>query len=60
MSKDGIVIRNVRILKQTGSRKSLVKDKKRSAMLPGKRISATGKFYWETRKNRTDRLGEKI
>jgi len=45
---------NVRILEQTGTRKSLVRDAGRKAKLPGKRVSKTGKVYWETRKNRTD------
>lgn len=43
-----------RVLKQTGTRKSLIRDASRSAKLPGKRISKTGKRYWETRKNRSD------
>ena len=30
------------------------KDMARFAMSPGKRISKSGKVYWETRKNRTD------
>lgn len=45
--------RNLRKLKQVGkSNKS--RDKKREALMPGKRISKTGKVYWETRKNRSD------
>lgn len=50
----------VKILPQTGSRKSLPRDKARSARLPGKRVSATGKVYWETRKNRSDTIGKKV
>ena len=30
------------------------RDEARKAMPPGKRISKTGKTYWETRKNRSD------
>ncbi len=30
-------------------------DSKRSALLPGKRRSKTGKIYYEYRKNRSDR-----
>ena len=30
------------------------------AKLPGKRISKTGKIYWETRQNRSDAKGKKI
>jgi hypothetical protein len=47
-------------LKQTGSVKSLFDDSRRVAMLPGKRISKSGKIYWETRKNRSDAPGSRI
>lgn len=51
--------RNLRPLKQVGSSiKS--KDEKRDALMPGKRISKTGKVYWETRKNRSDQKNSKI
>jgi len=51
--------RNLRALKQVGkSVKS--KDEKRKALMPGKRISKTGKVYWETRKNRSDAKGSKV
>ncbi len=43
--------------RQTGSRKSLIADKKRKAMPSGKRISKSGKPYYEYRKNRTDIKG---
>ena len=39
---------------QTGSRKSVSRDKSRSAQMPGKRISKNGKIYYEYRKNRSD------
>jgi len=39
---------------QTGRRKSKAKDKARKAMKPGKRVSRTGRLYWETRRNRSD------
>ena len=52
--------KTIRVLKQTGKRKSLVRDRSRSALTPGKRISKTGKIYWETRKNRSDSIGKKI
>ena len=49
--------------KQTGTTNKLV-DIKRKAKAPGKRTSAKGKVYTETRKNRTDKpgtmLGQKI
>jgi len=46
---------NLKILPQTGT-SNLVRDRGRKALLPGKRISKTGKVYWETRKNRSDAL----
>lgn len=39
---------------QTGRRKSIKADRKRRAKKPGKRISRTGRVYWETRRNRSD------
>jgi len=51
--------RNLRALEQVGgSVKS--KDEKRKALMPGKRMSKTGKVYWETRKNRSDAKGSKV
>lgn len=51
--------KNLRVLEQVGtSVKS--RDVKRKALAPGKRISKTGKVYWETRKNRSDSVGKKI
>jgi hypothetical protein len=51
-------LRKPRVLKavdyQTGKRASLKLDRKRKALPPGKRISRTGKVYWETRRNRSD------
>ena len=43
----------VRTLPQTG-RTNVAVDQTIKAMKPGKRISATGNVYWETRKNRSD------
>ena len=51
--------RNLRQLKQVGKSDALI-DKKRHALVPGKRISKTGKVYWETRKNRSDAKGTNI
>ena len=49
--------------KQTGT-SNKAKDLQRKAKAPGKRTSAKGKVYTETRKNRTDKpgtmLGQKI
>jgi hypothetical protein len=54
-------LRGPRVLKvvkyQTGKRSSLKADRKRKALPPGKRISRTGKIYWETRRNRSDLSG---
>lgn len=52
--------RVLRILKQTGEKPDVVRDRGRKALLPGKRISKTGHVYWETRKNRTDDLNKKV
>jgi hypothetical protein len=43
----------VRRLSQTG-KTSVPVDRTLKALPPGKRISATGHVYWETRKNRSD------
>ena len=45
--------RNLRKLDQVG-KTDVSRDKKRQALMPGKRRSKTGKVYWETRKNRSD------
>lgn len=50
MKKDKIL----KILDQTGKIKSLPRDKGRPGKFPGKRVSAKGNLYWETRKNRSD------
>ena len=44
---------------QTGT-SSTVRDKKRKAMQPGKRRSASGRTYTETRKNRSDLRGSRV
>ncbi len=36
------------------TRKSVMLDASRMARPPGKRISKSGKVYWETRQNRSD------
>jgi len=53
------VARTLKILKQKGT-SNLKIDEKRTAMLPGKRISKTGKIYFESRRNRSDSLGSKV
>ena len=44
---------------QTGT-SATVRDKKRKAMQPGKRRSASGRIYTETRKNRSDIRGSRV
>lgn len=51
--------RNLRELNQTG-RTTIPVDLVKRALLPGKRMSASGKIYWETRKNRSDKKGSRI
>ena len=45
--------------KQTGT-SGTTRDKKRKAMQPGKRRSASGRVYTETRKNRSDLRGSRV
>jgi len=45
---------------QTGKRLDLEADKKRKALPAGKRISKNGKYYYESRKNRSDIAGLNI
>lgn len=49
----------IKELKQVGT-SNTKRDKPRSARLPGKRISKSGKRYWETRKNRSDAFGKNV
>jgi len=63
VNKDNTVLSNdkiLRVLQQTGKRKSVMRDLGRSARLPGKRVSESGKVYWETRKNRSDTANKKL
>lgn len=46
--------------KQTGKRKSVRADYMRSAKVVGKRRSASGRTYIETRKNRSDKKGTRL
>ena len=52
--------KNLKVLPQQGESMSLKRDIGRLAQLPGKRVSRTGKVYWETRKNRSDAPNKKI
>ena len=51
--------KSLSITPQVG-RTTLLRDVKRTALPPGKRISKTGNIYYETRKNRSDKKGTKI
>ncbi len=55
VDKEKKVGTTIKVLSQTGKRISVPRDLGRKAQLPGKRISKTGKVYWETRKNRSDK-----
>lgn len=46
--------------RQTGKRKDFEYDKKRKALPAGKRISKSGKIYYEYRKTRSDIQGLNI
>ena len=49
----------LKILKQRGTSNTAI-DSARSALPPGKRVTPWGTTYWESRKNRSDRLGQKV
>ena len=51
--------KSVKVLNQVGTT-TIKADVKRKALSPGKRMSKSGKIYWETRKNRSDQPGKKI
>ena len=53
--------KHLRILPQTGKGKvDKERDQARKALAPGKRISKTGKIYWESRASRSDKPGTKL
>lgn len=51
--------KTLKYIKTRTGKSDIPKDKKRNALLPGKRISKFGKIYYEKRKNRSDLLGKK-
>ncbi len=51
--------KSVKTLPQVG-KTNIKRDASRKALTPGKRVSKTGKIYWETRKNRSDQPGKKL
>lgn len=53
--------RTIRVQKtQTGKIGDIKRDAGRKAKAPGKRISASGNIYWESRKNRSDKVGKRL
>ena len=53
--------RNVKVLPQVKVQGTdIIRDKARKALAPGKRISKSGKTYFETRSNRSDKIGTKV
>jgi len=48
------------VAKQSGTRASIQRDRDLKALPPGKRVSRTGKIYYEYRKNRSDKKGTRI
>lgn len=53
--------RNLKVLPQVKVKGvDASRDKARKALAAGKRISKTGKVYWETRSNRSDKIGSKL
>lgn len=55
-TKEGITIRAG---KQTAGKNTVADKRIKFALLPGKRLSATGKIYYEVRKNRSDKNPQK-
>jgi hypothetical protein len=55
-----MMLKKFKSLPQTGKTDSIKRDAGRIALQPGKRISKTGKPYWETRRNRSDISGKKL
>ena len=60
MKKSKSMRRHLKTLPQIGTLKSPVADKQLDALLPGRRVSASGKRYTETRRNRSDKAGSKL
>lgn len=58
VSKNPLVVKEINT--QSGKIKDYTRDFSREALPPGKRISKNGKAYWETRKNRSDKIGSKV
>ncbi|HJX50994.1 MAG TPA: hypothetical protein VJ438_06035 [Candidatus Nanoarchaeia archaeon] len=52
--------RNLKYKEHQIGKTNIAIDKKRKALMPGKKISKTGKVYYEYRKNRIDLKGINI
>jgi hypothetical protein len=52
--KRGVGTRILKLAKRMRGRSKKTSDKKRKALRPGKRRTAWGTIYWETRANRSD------
>lgn len=53
--------KNLKVLPQVKVPKvDLERDASRKALAAGKRISKNGKVYWETRSNRSDKIGKRL
>ncbi len=46
--------------KKQHGKTDIFRDKRRKALPPGKRISKTGKPYYESRRNRSDVIGSNL
>jgi len=52
--------RNLKYKEHQVGKSNISRDKKRNALLAGKRKSKTGKIYYEYRKNRSDLKGSNV
>lgn len=49
--------RTIRVIRKQRGKSDIQWDRAIKALKPGKRISASGNIYWETRRNRSDLKG---
>ena len=49
----------LRVIKHQTGKTDIPVDRSVTALRPGKRLSKTGRVYWETRKNRSDVIPKK-
>jgi len=48
------------VKKSNRPQENILRDAARFARQPGKRLSKSGKIYWETRENRSDMKGKNL